>query len=68
MTKERFLRAIVDDPPLLVDAVENLKLEAQLVETKAELKAQKADVAKLVEELEQRGRELSQRMSFPHHT
>ena len=63
MTKEKFLRAIVGDPPQIIEQQENVELEAQLVAVKADLKLQKADVAALVEELEARGRELSRRMS-----
>ena len=49
------------DPPFIVEHQENIELEAQLAEVKAELKAQKAEVAGIVEDLEARGRELSQR-------
>ena len=62
VTKEKFLRAIVGDPPLIVEQQENVELEAQLAVVKAELKAQKVEVAGMVEELEARGRELSRRM------
>lgn len=58
MTKEKFLRAIVGDPPLIVDAAENVALETQLADIKAVLKLQKTDVAALVEELGVKGREL----------
>ncbi|MCJ1473476.1 hypothetical protein MMC13_002127 [Lambiella insularis] len=61
VTKEKFLRAIVGDPPQVVEHQENVELEAQLVAVKADLKVQKADVAVMVEELEARGRELSRR-------
>lgn len=62
VTKEKFLRAIVGDPPLIVEQQENVELEAQLAVVKAELKAQKVEVADMVEELEAKGRELSRRM------
>lgn len=62
VTKEKFLRAIVGDPPLIVEQQENVELEAQLAVVKAELKAQKVEVAGMVEELEAKGRELSRRM------
>ena len=65
VTKEKFLRAIVGDPPLIVEHQENIELESQLLEVKAVLKAQKADVAALVEELEARGRDLSRRTFIP---
>ncbi|KAL9600630.1 MAG: hypothetical protein Q9219_003063 [cf. Caloplaca sp. 3 TL-2023] len=61
VTKEKFLRAIVGDPPLIVDHAENVELEKQLAEIKQVLKMQKEDVARLVEELEARGRELAGR-------
>lgn len=66
MTKEKFLRAIVGDPPLVVEQQENVELEAQLAVVKAELKAQKVEVAGMVEELEARGRELSRRTLASH--
>ncbi|KAH0538821.1 hypothetical protein FGG08_004597 [Glutinoglossum americanum] len=61
VTKEKFLRAIVGDPPLIVEHQENVELERQLVEIKANLKAQKLKVAELVAELEEKGRELARR-------
>ena len=67
VTKEKFLRAITDNPPLFVEQSENTALEAQLGEAKAALKAQKAKVAALIAQLEARGRELSQREHYHHH-
>lgn len=61
MTKEKFLRAIVGDPPLIVEHAENVELERQLAEIKTVLKMQKEGVGRLVEELEARGRELARR-------
>lgn len=58
VTKEKFIRAIVGDPPLVVEHQENVELEESLAVTKAELKGQKTEVAELVTELEKRGREL----------
>ncbi|KAG4027130.1 hypothetical protein MFRU_033g00990 [Monilinia fructicola] len=58
VTKEKFIRAIVGDPPLVVEHQENIDLEATLLNSKSALKAQKVEVAELVEELEKRGREL----------
>ncbi len=46
------------DPPLVVEHQENVELEAALAHSKASLKTQKVEVAELVTELEQRGREL----------
>ncbi|KAK7551586.1 hypothetical protein IWX49DRAFT_562313 [Phyllosticta citricarpa] len=60
-TKEEFLKALTNDPPQFVEPQENLELEAQLVEVKASLKAQKLQVADTLAQLERRGRELSQR-------
>ena len=62
MTKEKFLRAIVGDPPQVVEHRENVELEAQLVGVKADLKAQKLQVAEMAAELERRGRNLARRM------
>ena len=64
VTKEKFLRAIVGDPPLVVEHVENIELEAQLAEVKSVLKAQKENVAEMVTELEERGRDLARRKWF----
>ena len=61
MTKEKFLRAIVGDPPLIVEHAENIELENQLAEIKAVLKAQKEHVGELVKELDARARDLSRR-------
>ncbi|CAF9909109.1 hypothetical protein IMSHALPRED_007609 [Imshaugia aleurites] len=61
VTKEKFLRAIVGDPPLIVEHVENIELESQLAEIKAVLKAQKEHVGEMVKELDARGRDLSRR-------
>ncbi|KAK9425679.1 hypothetical protein SUNI508_03040 [Seiridium unicorne] len=61
VTKEKFIRAIVGDPPLIVSSQENLELEAQNAEAKAELKALKTEVIDMVGELERRGAELARR-------
>ena len=61
MTKEKFLRAIVGDPPLVVGHNENVELEAQLAEVKAELKARKEEVRLMVEEMEKMARDLATR-------
>jgi hypothetical protein len=61
VTKEKFLRAITDNPPLFIEKSENVALEAQLADAKAALKAQKGEVAELIAQLETRGRELSRR-------
>ncbi|KAJ9205047.1 hypothetical protein DTO164E3_1670 [Paecilomyces variotii] len=61
VTKEKFLRAIVGDPPLVVGHNENVELEAQLAEVKAELKQRKEEVRVMVEEMEKMGRDLASR-------
>ncbi|KAJ3484235.1 hypothetical protein NLG97_g7104 [Lecanicillium saksenae] len=61
VTKEKFIRAIVGDPPLIVNMQENLELEKHNLEAKAELKNLKQDVAKMVEDLERKARELTQK-------
>ncbi|KAG5927858.1 hypothetical protein E4U42_001700 [Claviceps africana] len=61
VTKEKFIRAIVGDPPLIVTAQENVDLERDNARTKAELQSLKQEVALMVTELETRGRQLSQR-------
>ncbi|KAF6222849.1 hypothetical protein HO133_000900 [Letharia lupina] len=61
VTKEKFLRAIVGDPPQIVEHTENIELESQLAEIKGVLKAQKEHVGDMVKELDARGRDLSRR-------
>ena len=61
VTKEKFIRAIVGDPPLIVTTQENMYLEKENAAAKAELKALKLQVASMVTELEKRGRQLAQR-------
>lgn len=61
VTKEKFIRAIVGEPPLIVTPQENLELEKQNVTAKGQLKALKMEVADMVEELEAKGRELSRK-------
>ncbi|KAL1859090.1 hypothetical protein Plec18170_002204 [Paecilomyces lecythidis] len=61
VTKEKFLRAIVGDPPLVVGHNENVELEAQLAEVKAELKQRKEEVRVMVGEMETMGRDLAKR-------
>ncbi|OJJ00581.1 hypothetical protein ASPVEDRAFT_189729 [Aspergillus versicolor CBS 583.65] len=61
VTKEKFLRAIVGDPPLVVGHNENVELETQLAEVKAELKARKEEVRSMIEDMEKMARNLSNR-------
>lgn len=51
------------DPPLVVGHNENVELETQLAEVKAELKSRKEDVRIMIEEMEKMGRELATRES-----
>ncbi|KAJ5652236.1 hypothetical protein N7507_009662 [Penicillium longicatenatum] len=61
VTKEKFLRAIVGDPPLVVGHNENVELETQLAEVKAELKARKEEARMMIEEMEKMSRDLASR-------
>ncbi|KAJ5124182.1 uncharacterized protein N7515_008007 [Penicillium bovifimosum] len=61
VTKEKFLRSIVGDPPVIVGHNENTELETQLADVKAELKARKEDARIMIEEMEQMGRDLASR-------
>ena len=62
VTKEKFLRALIADPPQFVESHENAELEAQILEAKQELKARKANVKEMMDNLETQGCELSRRM------
>lgn len=61
VTKEKFLRAITSETPIFIEPRENERLETQLLEEKVALKAQKDEVARMIEELEVRGKELATR-------
>ncbi|KAK2739775.1 hypothetical protein FQN57_006472 [Myotisia sp. PD_48] len=61
VTKEKFLRAIVGDPPVVVGHNDNVELERELAQTKEELRARKEDVRLLVEEMGKKGRDLAAR-------
>ncbi|EEH18302.1 hypothetical protein PABG_00865 [Paracoccidioides brasiliensis Pb03] len=61
VTKEKFLRAIVGDPPLVVGHHENVELEAELAVVKEELRRRKDDVRLMIEEMERMGRALATR-------
>jgi len=61
VTKEKYLRAIVGDPPLLVSHGDNLVLEEKLAVMKAELKGKKAEVDALVKEMENMAAELARK-------
>ncbi|KAF5593466.1 hypothetical protein FPCIR_5245 [Fusarium pseudocircinatum] len=61
VTKEKFIRAIVGDPPMIVTMEENLELEKENAVAKKQLKELKTEVADMVADLERRGIELSQK-------
>ncbi|KAI8949823.1 hypothetical protein F4801DRAFT_551685 [Xylaria longipes] len=61
VTKEKFIRAIVGDPPLIVSPQENVDLEKQNLKAKATLKALKTEVADMVTELETKAKDLSRK-------
>jgi hypothetical protein len=61
VTKEKYLRAIVGDPPLLVGHADNVALEEKLSAVKAELKGKKDDVGRLVDAMDERARSLAAR-------
>ncbi|KAI4837567.1 hypothetical protein E4T44_08284 [Aureobasidium sp. EXF-8845] len=60
VTKENFLKAIVANPPQLVDAAENALLEQHLAQAKAALKANKDQTNIKVKELQELASRLAQ--------
>jgi hypothetical protein len=65
VTKENFLKAIVADPPELVDAAENALLEQHLARAKAALKANKDQTNNKLQDLQQLASRLAQCNSLP---
>ncbi|KIW73336.1 hypothetical protein PV04_01466 [Phialophora macrospora] len=61
VTKEKYLRSIVGDPPLLVSHGDNLALEQTLATMKQDLKAKKGEVDALVAAMEERARDVALR-------
>ncbi len=59
VTKEKYLRSIVGDPPVLVTPAENADLEKKLAVMKSELKAKKEECDTLVREMEAVAREVA---------
>jgi hypothetical protein len=59
VTKEKYLRSIVGDPPLLVSHGDNLTLEQNLATMKQDLQAKKAEVDALVAAMEERARDVA---------
>ena len=61
VTKEKFIRAIVGEPPLIVTPQENIALEKENLMAKKALKDLKVEMAEMVAELERKGKELSKK-------
>ncbi|KAL2269426.1 hypothetical protein VTJ83DRAFT_1610 [Remersonia thermophila] len=61
VTKEKFIRAIVGDPPLIVAAHEIAELEGSNAAAKRALQRRKGEVEGLIRELEGRGRDVAGR-------
>ncbi|KAH7079200.1 hypothetical protein BKA63DRAFT_507921 [Paraphoma chrysanthemicola] len=61
VTKEKFLRSITENPPRLVEAPENDEKETEILALKASLKERKLEVAEILKQLEEKGKELSLR-------
>ena len=61
VTKERYLKSIVGDPPTLHTAEENALLQEKVARMKAELKAKKVEVEEMVEEIRGEARELARK-------
>ncbi|KAF2751871.1 hypothetical protein M011DRAFT_393763 [Sporormia fimetaria CBS 119925] len=59
VTKEKFLRSITDNPPRIVESPENDAKEKEILALKASLKERKLEVADLLAQLEEKGRQLS---------
>jgi hypothetical protein len=65
VTKEKFLQAIVTNPPQLVDAAENTLLAQHLSQAKAALKANKDQTNNKLQELQELASRLAQCNSTP---
>lgn len=61
VTKEKFLRSITDNPPRLVEAIDNDAKEKDILALKAALKEHKEEISDILQQLEARGRDLSLR-------
>lgn len=61
VTKEKFLRNLTEDPPRLVEAAENIEKEKEILALKASLKDRKHEVAEILRQLEESGKELALR-------
>ena len=61
VTKEKYLRGIVGEPPILATSEENAALEEKLGIMKSELKAKKLGVEALIQEVEELARQIAER-------
>ncbi|CAO2657638.1 Nn.00g037640.m01.CDS01 [Neocucurbitaria sp. VM-36] len=61
VTKEKFLRSITENPPRLVEAPENDEKEKEILRLKTSLKERKLEVAEILKQLEEKGKELALR-------
>jgi chromosome segregation ATPase len=61
VTKEKFLRSITDNPPRLVEAAENDVKEKEILALKADLKERKLEIAEILKQLGEKGREMALR-------
>ena len=61
VTKEKFLRGITDNPPRLIESADNEEKEREILALKASLKERKLEVAEILKQLEDKGRELALR-------
>ncbi|KAF1945127.1 hypothetical protein EJ02DRAFT_339678 [Clathrospora elynae] len=61
VTKEKFLRSITENPPRLVEARENDEKQKEILGLKASLKERKLEVAEILKQLEDKGKELALR-------
>ncbi|PVI06519.1 hypothetical protein DM02DRAFT_724205 [Periconia macrospinosa] len=59
VTKEKFLRGITENPPRLVESAENEEKEKEILAQKASLKEHKLEIAEILRQLEEKGRELA---------
>lgn len=55
------MRSITENPPRLVDAHENDEKEKEILELKARLKERKLEVAEILKQLEEKGKDLATR-------
>ncbi|KAK5950464.1 hypothetical protein OHC33_008407 [Knufia fluminis] len=61
VTKEKYIRSVAGEPPILATSEENAALEDRLAVMKSELKAKKLGVEALVQEMEDLAREIAEK-------